>query len=87
MTKIKTERKVIVCDEYDFSWSKEQTKIIVQMHREGKSIQRIANRYRRPREEILIALIGLLPQSDIAAMLGSHWGAMPGGQKKFECID
>lgn len=87
MTRTKVERKVIVCDEYDFSWSKLQTKNIVQMHREGKSIQRIAKRYRRPREEILLALIGLLTSSEIAAMLGNHWGAMPGGQKKLECID
>jgi hypothetical protein len=87
MTRPKVERKVIVCDEYDFSWHKQQTKVILQLHKEGKNLQQIANRFRRPKEEILIALIGLLPQSELAAMLGSCWDARNGDKKTFECID
>lgn len=88
MTRPKVERKVIVCDELDFSWHKHQTKILLQLHKEGKTIQNIANRFRRPKEEILIALIGLLPHSELAVMLGRHWSARNDDKpKEFECID
>ncbi|WP_138755782.1 hypothetical protein [Paenibacillus sinopodophylli] len=88
MTRPKKERKVIVCDELDFSWHKEQTVVLLRLHKEGKNIQQIASRFRRPKEEILIALIGLLPQHELAEMLRDCWGVKNNDKpKKFECID
>lgn len=88
MGRPKVERRVIVCDELNLSWQSEQIEEMIRLHSEKYSIHQISKFFRRPRQEILIALIGILPESDLADMLGDWWGVRVYNKpKKFECID
>lgn len=84
----KTERRIIVCEELNLSWRNEQIEDMLRLYKEQYSIHQISKYFRRSRQEILIALIDILPESDLAEMLGEWWGVKVYNKpKKFECID